>query len=184
MRTVDGYLSRRAQTVWPQALVVREPDGTYTLERPETEPLGLGDNTGLAHHGLRALLRAATATVLLWLALVRPAIAQDGARYPVPGGPIVHTATKSVASLAVYGGLRTFGVKRTQAVVLSTLGVFVLAKSVELAKGHKLGPVDTVHDAIAHSLLVLPLATRSTKLGAVHVGLLVGLCRWSAPREC
>jgi hypothetical protein len=122
--------------------------------------------------------------VLLILGLVTTTQAQDGASYPVPGGPIVHTATKSTVSLAVYRGLRMFHVKRTQAVVLSTFGVFAMAKSLELAKGHRLGPVDTIHDAIAHSLLVLPLATRSTKLGAIQLGLLVSLCRQSAPREC
>lgn len=59
MRTLDGYLSRKAQTrVHRSALVYREEDGTYTLEREGVPPLSLGNTYTLAQQGVQALGQA------------------------------------------------------------------------------------------------------------------------------
>lgn len=60
MRTLDGYLSRRAQARLgdPTALVYREDDETYTLEREGHAPLSLGQDFGAAQQALHALTAA------------------------------------------------------------------------------------------------------------------------------
>lgn len=59
MRTLDGYLSRRAQArIDPSALVYREADDSYTLERRGQQPLGLGPDFGAAQQALHALSNA------------------------------------------------------------------------------------------------------------------------------
>ena len=58
MRYVDGYLSRRVQEVWPDAIVYRDEDGDqkrYVLERERAEPLGLGTNFREAKMAIEAL---------------------------------------------------------------------------------------------------------------------------------
>jgi len=42
MRTLETYLSRRAQTVWADAVVYREEGDRFVLERAGAEPLQLG----------------------------------------------------------------------------------------------------------------------------------------------
>lgn len=44
MRTVETYLSRRAQTVWADAVVYREDGDRFVLERAGAEQLQLGEN--------------------------------------------------------------------------------------------------------------------------------------------
>lgn len=62
MRTLDGRLSRRAQArLGASALVYREEDGSYTLERQAEPPLGLGASAGEAETALVALHHAARA---------------------------------------------------------------------------------------------------------------------------
>lgn len=59
MRTLDGYLSRKAQVrLGRSALVYREEDETYTLERAGQPPLSLGNEYGLAQQTLHALTNA------------------------------------------------------------------------------------------------------------------------------
>lgn len=63
MRALDGYLSRKAQPrLGPSALVYREEDGTYTLEREGHAPLSLGAEFGDARQALDALAHAARST--------------------------------------------------------------------------------------------------------------------------
>jgi hypothetical protein len=63
MRRPDGYLSRKARDLHPQAMVYCEP-GTlghaeqWTLYRGEDPPLDLGHSFRSAHHALLELLRA------------------------------------------------------------------------------------------------------------------------------
>lgn len=60
MRALHGRLSRRAQVrLGRGALVYVEDDGTYTLERPDAPPLGLGDSEPDAETALIALHHAA-----------------------------------------------------------------------------------------------------------------------------
>jgi len=62
MRILEGRLSRRAQVrLGGSSLVYREADGTYTLERAEQPPLGLGDSAHAAEDALHALHRAGDA---------------------------------------------------------------------------------------------------------------------------
>ena len=59
LRSVDGYLSGKAQTYWPGSLVYSESEGTlqkWTLERPGMEALGIGADFGRAHQGLMSLI--------------------------------------------------------------------------------------------------------------------------------
>lgn len=59
MRSIHGYLSRRAQARWPGALVSHEDERDWRLERPDgQEPLGLGDSFHEAHQAVQALLAA------------------------------------------------------------------------------------------------------------------------------
>lgn len=60
MRTIDGYLSRRAQRLYPTATVTHEANTDYRLERPGVDPVGLGPSHGEASQALDAL-RLATA---------------------------------------------------------------------------------------------------------------------------
>ncbi len=60
MRNLDGYLSRKAQEVWPNAIVWKDQVAevvTFTLERPGVEPLGLGRSFGEAKQSVAALRR-------------------------------------------------------------------------------------------------------------------------------
>jgi len=58
MRTVDGYLSKRAQAFWRDAIVYKDADGTqYVLERTDAEPIGLGSNFREAKSAIEALRR-------------------------------------------------------------------------------------------------------------------------------
>lgn len=59
MRTVDGYLSQRAGNTWAGAVVYKEPDDTYTLERPGEESVSLGNQFSRAQMALAALRDAA-----------------------------------------------------------------------------------------------------------------------------
>ncbi len=62
IRAVDGRLSRRAQArLGASALVYREPDGAYTLERADQPPLGLGASAHEAEESLIALHHASRA---------------------------------------------------------------------------------------------------------------------------
>ncbi len=86
-KRIDGFLSRKAQTVWPAALVIcyetledRQDGGRdglpqigaiivqrWELERPATEdrqalePVGLGDSFHAAKQSLEALIRSTKA---------------------------------------------------------------------------------------------------------------------------
>lgn len=53
MRTLDGILSKRAQKIDPTALVYKEDDGTYTLERRIV--VSLGNSFGRAQSALETL---------------------------------------------------------------------------------------------------------------------------------
>lgn len=64
LRSLDGRLSRRAQArLGASALVYREADGSYTLERADRPPLGLGASAGEAETSLTAMHHAARAEV-------------------------------------------------------------------------------------------------------------------------
>ena len=66
-REVDGYLSRLAQAVWPDAVVYKIHEGElgraetrvprFTLERPGVDPLGLGSGFQNAKAAIEALRR-------------------------------------------------------------------------------------------------------------------------------
>lgn len=58
MRQVHGYLSRRAQTWDPRAIVYEEEDGRFVLERPDQDALLLGNNHGEARQSIDALVKA------------------------------------------------------------------------------------------------------------------------------
>ena len=61
MRAVEAYLSRRAQTAWPGAVVYREDDGRFLLERPSLEAVQLGATFPEAKRALLVLIAAARA---------------------------------------------------------------------------------------------------------------------------
>lgn len=62
MEHVDGYLSRKAQGLWPDALVIRidrpEDREQWVLRRKGQEDVGLGESFHDARGALLALLRA------------------------------------------------------------------------------------------------------------------------------
>lgn len=67
MREIDGYLSRRAQQIWPGALVYKLDEGNgerWALERPATterselETVALGTTFGAARQAVDALISA------------------------------------------------------------------------------------------------------------------------------
>lgn len=112
------------------------------------------------------------------------AASADGQRYLPARQAVVHTVTKSAVSGLAYVGLRRVGVSKPVSVLLSTVGVWAAGKAIERAKGHTLGPWDAVNDLAAHSLLVIPLVSR-TAWPAMSVGLVwVGTCKQSSPRWC
>jgi len=122
---------------------------------------------------------------LLPFLVVATAHAQDGQSYPVRGGALGHAAMKAAASGLTYAGLRKLGVGKPVAALAASVGVWGAAKGVELLKGHKLGPIDTVHDLGWHTLGVLPAFGKRWTIGLVGGGLAVGLfltrCK-AAPR--
>lgn len=59
MRRLDGFLSHRAQAQLLGALVYKEPSGSWTLDRPGLDPLGLGQSFGAALRAIDALRHAA-----------------------------------------------------------------------------------------------------------------------------
>jgi len=62
MRSVHGYLSRRAQTLWPGSMVYSEdaddPRARWTMERPGLESLDLGRDFRDATQAIHALMDA------------------------------------------------------------------------------------------------------------------------------
>ncbi|GEM_PF-4069989 len=58
MRSIDGYLSREVQILWPDALVTHDDETSYQLERPGEPPLGLGRHYPEARQAVAALRRA------------------------------------------------------------------------------------------------------------------------------
>jgi len=59
MRSVHGYLSRRAQVAWPGALVTHdEQEANWQLERDGQETIGLGQRFLDAKDALQAMQRA------------------------------------------------------------------------------------------------------------------------------
>lgn len=62
MDSINGYLSRVAQTTWPRGLVIVKGGDDHIeiifLRRPDAEDIGLGSSVGEAHQSLRALMRA------------------------------------------------------------------------------------------------------------------------------
>ena len=58
MDRVDGYLSNRAQRIWPAALVFELTGGAWVLRRPDQQDLGLGDSYSAAKQAIDAMLRA------------------------------------------------------------------------------------------------------------------------------
>lgn len=121
------------------------------------------------------------------LALQIFAATADGQTYPVKGGPLLHAATKSVASAAVYAGLRHLKVTKPVAALLSTVGVLVASKTLEVAKGHTLGPVDTIHDMAWHAIPVASVALNG-RIRLTLVGVLtftaMGTCERASPKWC
>jgi hypothetical protein len=57
VRSIDAYLTRKARLSWPSAVVYKEPDGAFTLERAGQPRLGLGASFGLAREALAQLRR-------------------------------------------------------------------------------------------------------------------------------
>jgi hypothetical protein len=115
--------------------------------------------------------------VLTLLALTAaPVMAQDGASFPVPGGATWHAASKAVASGAAYVGLRSLGVSKPAAQLVASVGVWTLAKGIErYGRGHRLGPLDSVHDLGWHTVGVVSLSFRGRPRLIVGAGLLTAL---------
>jgi hypothetical protein len=92
--------------------------------------------------------------VILGLIVATNTAAQsaDGQRYAVAGGPLLHAATKAGVSWGAYAAMRQLGVARLPATLVASVGVIAAAKGIELAKGHRLGPWDTVHDVAWHGM--------------------------------
>ena len=115
----------------------------------------------------------------LGLVLQLFAASADGQAYLSQPRAILHTAEKAAVSVAVYQGLRLAGVPKLPAALVGSLGVFLVGKAVERAKGHTFGPWDTIHDLAVHTAFLVPLRP------GLGVGLLIGLtCRRSSPRWC
>lgn len=53
---VEAYLTRKARSAWPDAAVFKEPDGSFTLERPDLEALQLGPAFPAAKGALLTLI--------------------------------------------------------------------------------------------------------------------------------
>lgn len=119
-------------------------------------------------------------SLLLWAV---PLQAQDGARYPVPGGPFAHVLLKGAVSAGTYTGLHRLGLGKPASAVLASVGVWTVAKGLELAKGHRLGPWDTVHDLGWHLLGVSLVRGKHWRLetAGLTVGIVLTRCA-SSPR--
>lgn len=61
MKKVDGYLSRKAQAVWPEGIVYKFDDGRFFIEQQEGVMLELGSNFGEAKESLVRLIHATIA---------------------------------------------------------------------------------------------------------------------------
>jgi len=60
-RSVEGFLSRRIQSILPRALVMREADGSFVLEGGDMESVGLGNTFNDAKQAVEALISVAGA---------------------------------------------------------------------------------------------------------------------------
>lgn len=107
----------------------------------------------------------------------------DGQAYLPKPDAFLHNATKAAASALTYQALTWANLPETPKTLLSTAGVLVLSKALEVAKGHTLGPWDTLHDATWHVLGVQILHPKPGKL-ALTLSLSVALCHKSSPRWC
>jgi hypothetical protein len=59
MKTVDAYLSRKVQAVWPGAVVYKLETGRFTLERGNgKEDLDLGAHFGEAKASVHVIVQA------------------------------------------------------------------------------------------------------------------------------
>lgn len=61
MKRIDGYLTRKAQAVFPTATVFCDEAGpvqVWTLERAGADPLGLGPSFRAAHGAIIGLVKA------------------------------------------------------------------------------------------------------------------------------
>lgn len=61
MKRLDGYLSRKAQAVFRDALVYCDESGpvqVWTMERPNTPTIGLGKSFRSAHGAIVAMVKA------------------------------------------------------------------------------------------------------------------------------
>lgn len=58
MDRIDGYLSNKAQSVWPDSLVLCVDDRHWIIRRPGVPDVGLGDNFQAASQAAGAMLRA------------------------------------------------------------------------------------------------------------------------------
>lgn len=58
MKKVDAFLSRKAQEIWPTAVVYKLEDGRFYVERQEGVLLELGSDFGEAKSALVVLLSA------------------------------------------------------------------------------------------------------------------------------
>lgn len=125
------------------------------------------------------------ALALLACLLAGPLAAQSGTSYRPTLSPLSYGLTKAAVGGSVYLVAREIGLSRHVAALTAVVGPLVLGKAIAWSQGHRVPPLDVLHDAAWFSLLVLPVASRPRWLGVtVSVGVLVATCRASSPRVC
>lgn len=95
----------------------------------------------------------------------------------------MHVAQKAAASALVDVLGRRIGLPRPLMAPLASVGLWGALKGLELSKGHRLGPWDTLGDLAWH-VAGVAVVRRKPGVLAVTLSIAVMTCPKSAPRWC
>lgn len=111
-------------------------------------------------------------------------LAAQGTDYQPTLGKFSYGLFKSTIGATVYATAREAGIKRTPAAILGIVGPLVVGKAIAWGQGHRVPPMDILHDAAWFGVFVLPLASRKPGRLLISAGLILLTCHGASPRMC
>lgn len=121
--------------------------------------------------------------MVIIMGMVTPLAAQ-GTDYQPTLGKVSYGLFKSTIGATVYATAREAGIKRTPAAILGIVGPLVVGKAIAWGQGHRVPPVDILHDAAWFGVFVLPLASRKPGRLVIAASLILFTCHGASPRMC